>query len=180
MAIIERVVSSFQILYLWHQKQQQKIKILWESSCEFLSNLVSLTSETTKHCIKSSWNCCEFLSNLVSLTSETTFRPHISTHVMLWVPFKSCIFDIRNNHLVRHEGDQRVVSSFQILYLWHQKQQIFNIRPLVKSCEFLSNLVSLTSETTNVMRNTNTVSLWVPFKSCIFDIRNNGDWKWIY
>ena len=219
------VVSSFQILYLWHQKQHIKLLDCIDFSCEFLSNLVSLTSETTntewifswstlwvpfKSCIFDIRNnggrrkpnkdnvvssfqilylwhqkqlcyidiqrriCCEFLSNLVSLTSETTGEDQELATLKLWVPFKSCIFDIRNNDWTQQETTMQVVSSFQILYLWHQKQPYRLSVSQVTRCEFLSNLVSLTSETTREARLKGMETLWVPFKSCIFDIRNNA------
>ena len=46
--------------------------MILERSCEFLSNLVSLTLETTIFTIEENDFSCEFLSNLVSLTLETT------------------------------------------------------------------------------------------------------------
>ena len=123
---------------------------------------------------------CEFLSNLVSLTSETTSHVHLSGILKLWVPFKSCIFDIRNNKCYTYICLNFVVSSFQILYLWHQKQRCRDNRGTASSCEFLSNLVSLTSETTHRNDSAEALVLWVPFKSCIFDIRNNYLKNWVF
>ena len=40
----------------------------------------------------------------------------------LWVPFKFCIFDIINNMYRGRCSTWDVVSSIQILYLWHHKQ----------------------------------------------------------
>ena len=218
------VVSSFQILYLWHQKQLITKSGAPDTSCELLSNFVSLTSETTyilfqpdnpklwiafKFCIFDIRNnlpgllcqlplvvnCfqilylwhqkqpapassrpserCELLSNFVSLTSETTALTNPVRWWQLWIAFKFCIFDIRNNLAAEKAILAEVVNCFQILYLWHQKQLVDNWMESRYNCELLSNFVSLTSETTNLSGIDAKTKLWIAFKFCIFDIRNN-------
>ena len=113
------------------------------------------------------------LSNFVSLTSETTQQKKTIHFISLWIAFKFCIFDIRNNVVLALGINHGVVNCFQILYLWHQKQRIITALPVYPRCELLSNFVSLTSETTaRVMLNFR-IPLWIAFKFCIFDIRNN-------
>ena len=167
------VVNCFQILYLWHLKQHQCLRRYRSVCCELLSNFVSLTSETTgtpnratylrlwiafKFCIFDIWNNTQGqLDRTMVLWIAFKFcifdiwnngKTAQTTKVMLWIAFKFCIFDIWNNTSSLNKGLNVVVNCFQILYLWHLKQQPNeNIKQWI-SCELLSNFVSLTSETT--------------------------------
>ena len=172
---------------------------LYDPSCELHSNLVSLHSETTSEKgVRTAWKVvnyiqilylcilkqrtrnisidrysCELHSNLVSLHSETTRLCLSMLLLQLWITFKSCIFAFWNNLTSYYLYLIDVVNYIQILYLCILKQQKWFSHPSSLGCELHSNLVSLHSETTWVLTETNRNQLWITFKSCIFAFWNN-------
>ena len=140
------VVICFQILYLWYSVTSYTLRTLLSSSCDLLSNFVSLIFCYICKCqVNPPFYvviCFQILYLWYSVASNRKSRLHryrcdlLSNFVSL---IFCCIYFL---HFLR---TSKVVICFQILYLW------YSVASYIVLCPSL-------------------IWLWFAFKFCIFDI----------